>query len=379
MSHGAYAMAEVAPLVRRPVRVEPERLYQEIGVRSFGKGVFHKPPSTSLEIGDKKVFAIEPGDLLFNVVFAWEGAVAVSTEEERGAIGSHRFLTCVPDSRLALARYLYWYFIHERGLKQLQQASPGGAGRNRTLGVDKLAAIVVELPPVSEQQRIVAELDGTANRIAALKARSQAAHAEVKLAVRSAFAEVIADAPRARMADVAPLVRRSVAIDSEKTYTEIGVRSFYKGLFHRRTVTGAEFTWQKLFHIANKDLVFSNLMAWEQAIALASPTDEGCVGNHRMLTCQVDESRCLPIFLWYYFTTHEGLAQVTASSPGSIARNKTLSASLLGEMFVPVPTLNAQKWFEALHIKTIATDTSRTGFEREVDHLIPALLHNAFG
>src|SRR5205823_7366011 len=42
---------------------------------------------------------------------------------------------------------------------------------------------------------------------------------------------------------------------------------------------GAEFTWQKLFHIADKDLVFSNLMAWEQAIALASPTDEGCVSG----------------------------------------------------------------------------------------------------
>lgn len=379
MRHVAYPMAEVAPLVRRPVRVEPERLYQEIGVRSFGKGIFHKPPSTSLEIGDKKVFAIEPGDLLFNIVFAWEGAVAVATERERGAIGSHRFLSCVPDSRLACARYLYWYFVHERGLSQLQRASPGGAGRNRTLGIDKLAAIAVDLPPINEQQRIVAELDGTAERIATLKARSQTAYSEVKVAVRSAFAKVVADAPRARMADVAPLVRRSVEIDSERTYTEIGVRSFYKGIFHRRTVTGAEFTWQKLFRIANRDLVFSNLMAWEQAIALASPTDEGCVGNHRMLTCQVDDSRCFPTFLWYYFTTQEGLAQVLAASPGSIARNKTLSASLLAQITVPVPTLDAQQWFEALHTKTMSIDNSRTSFEHEVDHLMPALLHSAFG
>ncbi len=58
-------------------------------------------------------------------------------------------------------------------------------------------------------------------------------------------------------------------IDPDETYTELGVRSFYKGTFHRRTVNGAEFTWQKLFRIHQGDLVFSNLMAWEQAIAVA--------------------------------------------------------------------------------------------------------------
>ena len=120
------------------------------------------------------------------------------------------------------------------------------------------------------------------------------------------------------------------------------MRSFYKGIFHRRTIPGAEFTWQKLFRIATGDLVFSNLMAWEQAIALASTADDGCVGNHRMLTCEADRTRCLPMFLWYYFRTPEGFAQVVAASPGSIARNTTLSAELLPNITVPVPSLDAQ-------------------------------------
>ena len=65
-------MGEVAPLVRRPVPVDPEGIYREIGIRSFARGVFHKTPTTGLEIGQKRVFAIEQGDLLFNIVFAWE-------------------------------------------------------------------------------------------------------------------------------------------------------------------------------------------------------------------------------------------------------------------------------------------------------------------
>src|SRR5262245_9263007 len=96
-----HSMSEIAPLVRRPVHVEAGATYREIGIRSFAKGIFHKTPTTGLEIGDKRVFAIEPGDLLFNIVFAWEGAVAVASSAEEGTIGSHRFLTCVPNPHVA--------------------------------------------------------------------------------------------------------------------------------------------------------------------------------------------------------------------------------------------------------------------------------------
>jgi restriction endonuclease S subunit len=171
-------MAEVAPLVRRPVQVLPTQSYQQIGIRSFGKGVFHKALTTGLEIGGKRVFSIEPGDLLFNIVFAWEGAVAVAAEEERGCIGSHRFLTCVVNPELADRRYLYWWFVEGRGREQLLRASPGGAGRNRTLGVQKLSAIEVPLPALEEQRRIVQCLDTLSQRIREAKLlRHEAAEA----------------------------------------------------------------------------------------------------------------------------------------------------------------------------------------------------------
>jgi hypothetical protein len=194
----------------------------------------------------------------------------------------------------------------------------------------------------------------------------------------SAFRKLSCDAPRHPMGYVAPLVRRPVEIDPGETYTEIGVRSFYKGIFHRRTVAGSEFTWQKLYRIAAGDLVFSNLMAWEQAIALATAADNGCVGNHRMLTCEADRAKCLPMFLWYYFRTPEGLAQVVAASPGSIARNKTLSAELLPNISVPVPSLDAQEWFGALHTKARTVEVGRAEVDGTLNALIPSLLHSAF-
>ncbi|RVC81481.1 hypothetical protein EN745_09630 [Mesorhizobium sp. M4A.F.Ca.ET.022.05.2.1] len=189
-------MREIAPLVRRPIFPKAEELYQEIGIRSFGKGVFHKAPTTGLDIGDKRVFAVEPGDLLFNIVFAWEGATAVATEAERGMIGSHRFLTCVPDSTKADARFLKYWFAHADGREQLLQASPGGAGRNRTLGTEKLAAIRVPLPPLAEQRRIVMRVEALAAKVEEARGLRERSVDGAKTLATSAAARALEDLTR---------------------------------------------------------------------------------------------------------------------------------------------------------------------------------------
>lgn len=153
IAHGAPArlMSEVAPLRRRPVNIDSAAEYPELGIRSFGRGTFHKPPLPGVLVGTKKLFSIGPGDLLFNIVFAWEGAVAVAQLEDSGRFGSHRFLTCVPLDGVARASYLCYHFLTEVGLDQLSAASPGGAGRNRTLGLKALENISVPIPPYQAQ------------------------------------------------------------------------------------------------------------------------------------------------------------------------------------------------------------------------------------
>ena len=144
-------MAEVAPLVRRPVEIDLDGVYPELGVRSFGKGTFHKPDLPCSEVGNKKLFSISAGDLLFNIVFAWEGAVAVAQPKDDGRVGSHRFLSCVPAPDTATVEFLRFHFSTREGLQKLGEASPGGAGRNRTLGLKKLEALRVPVPAIERQ------------------------------------------------------------------------------------------------------------------------------------------------------------------------------------------------------------------------------------
>ncbi len=202
------------------------------------------------------------------------------------------------------------------------------------------------------------------------------ADAERLLAVR--FREAITGAPYRPMAEVAPLARRGVGIVLEANYTELGVRSFYKGTFHRRTVPGSDFSWQDLYRVRTGDLIFSNIMAWEQAIAIAKPEDDGCVGNHRMLTCEANSDCAVPGFLWYYFTTPEGFQKVYAASPGTAARNRTITAPALMAIEVPVQPLAVQQTFDALQTKVAELKVRHAAIRQANAALVPATLERIF-
>ncbi len=131
-------IAAIAPITRRPVEVEADGDYPEMGIRSFGKGTFHKPSLAGIDIGTKKLFYIKSGDLMFSNVFAWEAAIAVAQQEDDNRVGSHRFISCVCDNEQIIPEFLCFHFLTEQGMEDIRLASPGGAGRNKTLGLNKL-------------------------------------------------------------------------------------------------------------------------------------------------------------------------------------------------------------------------------------------------
>ena len=63
-----------------PVEVTDDETYREIGVRSHGRGVFHKEEVTGKELGNKRVFNVVSNALVLNIVFAWEQAVAMTSK-----------------------------------------------------------------------------------------------------------------------------------------------------------------------------------------------------------------------------------------------------------------------------------------------------------
>lgn len=141
--------------VRKPVEPIEGVEYREIGIRSHGKGIFHKDITNSNSLGNKRVFEIVPNALILNIVFAWEQAVAKTTENEIGFIASHRFPQFLPKTNQCSIDYLLYTFKTLKGKYLLGLASPGGAGRNKTLGQKEFEQLELLLPPITEQIKIV--------------------------------------------------------------------------------------------------------------------------------------------------------------------------------------------------------------------------------
>ncbi len=154
--------------ISNPVDVVADQQYTQIGIRSHGKGIFHKGSIDGKELGNKRVFWIEPNTLVVNIVFAWERAIAVTSDSEKGMIASHRFPMYLPKNNLSNVNFLRYFFVTNKGQKYLELASPGGAGRNKTLGQSNFAELKIDLPSLKEQTKIANFLSAVDEKIAQL-------------------------------------------------------------------------------------------------------------------------------------------------------------------------------------------------------------------
>ena len=140
--------------IRKKVDVEKERMYQQIGIRSHAKGIFHKELVSGEALGNKSVFWVDEDCFIVNIVFAWEQAVAKTTEVEKGMIASHRFPMYKAKDNKVDIDYILYFFKSKRGKHLLGLASPGGAGRNKTLGQKEFSELKLPLPSLKEQEKI---------------------------------------------------------------------------------------------------------------------------------------------------------------------------------------------------------------------------------
>lgn len=155
--------------VRNPVEVDLKREYKQIGIRSHGKGIFYKEPVTGEQLGNKSVFWVEPDCFIVNIVFAWEMAVARTTNKDKGYIASHRFPMYRPKQGILDLGFITYLFKSPRGKYLLNLASPGGAGRNKTLGQKEFEETEILIPQNIEEQKKIALILSTWDKAIELK------------------------------------------------------------------------------------------------------------------------------------------------------------------------------------------------------------------
>lgn len=127
--------------------------YTRLGIRSHMKGTFYEYVAPSKQLGEKRLQRVKRDNFIVNIVFAWEHAIAITTEEDEGKLVSHRFPQFSFNEGL-YPRFFHYALNDERFRHHLWLASPSGAGRNKTLRIEEMLEYELRIPEYAEQVKI---------------------------------------------------------------------------------------------------------------------------------------------------------------------------------------------------------------------------------
>ena len=168
-------LSEVLIPTSRPTK-KPEKRFLALGIRSHGKGTFLKREFDPSKIEMDTLYEVKENDLIVNITFAWEGAIAIAGSKDVGALVSHRFPTYTFNKKLIVVDFFRYGILQPRFRYMLGLISPGGAGRNRVLSKIDFLKLELKMPDVNEQAAIAdvlkaanKELDLLRSKLDALK------------------------------------------------------------------------------------------------------------------------------------------------------------------------------------------------------------------
>ncbi|MET7255039.1 restriction endonuclease subunit S [Dyadobacter fermentans] len=161
----------IRPVIRQVAK--PETPYLGLGIRSHGKGTFLKRDEQPEKNSMDKFYVVHANDLIVNITFAWEQAIAIAQPKDDGALASHRFPTYRFIQDKGFPDFFRFYIIQPRMKYMLELISPGGAGRNRVMSKSDFIKLEFLLPDHKEQVAIAEVVSAADKEIQLLRAKTE--------------------------------------------------------------------------------------------------------------------------------------------------------------------------------------------------------------
>jgi hypothetical protein len=242
---------------------------------------------------------------------------------------------------------------------------------------EKLLAMTLPLPPLPEQQRVVAYLDFLERRVLAIRQLRSENNRVMHAFILSTHFH-LADQQRADIGEILKLQEDVVAVNPSNQYPQVGVRGFGGGLFARETLAGTDTTY-RFFHRLHAGLVvLSQVKGWEGAIAVCPEHLAGKFVSPEYRTFRCINGRALPEYMAALLLTpwfHGKLKDVTR---GQGARRERVRPEQFLKLNIPMPTVEQQSIAVKAFHKLREMQLLQTSFEQSMDALLPSVLDKAF-
>lgn len=155
-------LCEILKLDEDQVSVSAVEQYPQIGIKSFGGGLFTKSAVAGAQTTYRSFNRLYEGALVLSQVKAWEGAVAVCERELTGWFVSPEYRTFRCISGEALPGYLSTLVRTEWFWSKLSHATRGVGARRERTRPEQFLAIELPMPTVEQQEKgqvVFAKLD----------------------------------------------------------------------------------------------------------------------------------------------------------------------------------------------------------------------------
>jgi len=163
-------LGSVMRAVTDRIDVEPAGSYPNLGIYSFGRGLFAKPDIEGGATSANALNRVHTGQFIYSRLFAFEGSYGFVSPEFDQYFVSNEFPTFDTDSERLEAQWLANFLKAPDRWAELASSSRGLGVRRQRVSIESVLAYEVWLPPI-EQQRAMVQL---VNRLEQGASRAQA-------------------------------------------------------------------------------------------------------------------------------------------------------------------------------------------------------------
>lgn len=379
MAWDVVELREVIKLDLNRIQISPSSFYEMVGVYSFGKGLFHREPVHGANTSYKFFYQLKPNHLVMSQLFGWEGALAISSEEFSGKYVSPQFPTFLCNENRLNFGFIGWMIRQPSFWADLATRTSGMGDRRRTLNPESLTKCRISLPPLPEQQQIVAKIEALAAKIKEARKTQYELEEKYNWLCRSLiFDKSYGEPVLTPMSELVFLKELDVTVSPEEKYPFAGVYCFGRGVFIGERRNGFEFSYKKLTQLREGDLVYPKLMAWEGAISIVPRECDGLFVSPEFPVFKVNTDLVLPEVLDVYFRTPSVWPLLAGASTGTNVRRRRLNPQTFLKHEFPLPPMKNQTRVRQTYSKVNDIKRLQTQAAAELDALLPAILDRAF-
>ncbi len=365
------SLGDVLRLDRDPMKVDPARHYPNLGIYSFGRGLFAKQPIDGARTSATTLYRVRAGQFIYSRLFAFEGAFGAVPKEMHGSFVSNEYPTFEVDESRALVNYLRLVLCRRSVWEELAAVTVGMGHRRQRLRPEDFLAFEIELPPIEEQRASLAAVEAIDRaaqatsdelaRLGVLVRSLQQALDERDFDARELgeFVTEIEAGKSPKCEDHRPrdgewgvlkvsAIREGRFIASEAKELPVGIDPFVRS------------------EVASGDVLVSRANTSELvgAVCRVGETPPRLLLSDKTLRLLVDQARIDTDYLVEALALPSVRRQIEDAATGSSASMKNISQDALRSLWIPVPSPDEQR---ALSLQLRAVRETASCAARELD------------